>query len=510
MPISTAARRFLRSEDGTIALIWSSALIVFIGFLALVFDVGRLGATQSELQSFADHVALTSAAELDGTADAIDRATAAAANLISDTETFGDGDGVLSGALDYTLTFHSALPESDATPMGADATNDPRLARIVEVNVTPRALSMSFALAVERMLGTADDADTGTATVGATAVAGFSIQACDINPLMFCLPSDWEDTLDIGDLILLRSGGKSAAWGPGDFGFIDLDLFDDPNGVCADEGGNKLACLIAAQEGITACVNTDGTIELEPGQKVGITNAALNVRFDIFRSVLNGEKNNPDFAPAPNVIKGIKPKGGGACIQGNEELTGDTMGLPRDTCMPNCGRFGDGVWDRQAYLNANHDLDGDPATPATDAHLPVLTGDDAVFASTRYGMYLREIAYANSNPHSDTGNGPYSILDPDLSENGRPQCSSQMSNDPLRRVVVAAGVDCAANPIGGAASGIPVERYLAMFLTEPVGDDAGSPPSFDIHGEFLGFADSSGTEESAFGGIFRDVVQLYR
>ena len=125
-------------------------------------------------------------------------------------------------------------------------------------------------------------------------------------------------------------------------------------------------------------------------------------------------------------------------------------------------------------------------------------------------MYLREIAYANSNPHSDTGNGPYSILDPDLSENGRPQCSSQMSNDPLRRVVVAAGVDCAANPIGGAASGIPVERYLAMFLTEPVGDDAGSPPSFDIHGEFLGFADSSGTEESAFGGIFRDVVQLYR
>ena len=71
MPFSTAARRFLRSEDGTIALIWSSALIVFIGFLALVFDVGRLGATQSELQSFADHVALTSAAELDGTADAI-------------------------------------------------------------------------------------------------------------------------------------------------------------------------------------------------------------------------------------------------------------------------------------------------------------------------------------------------------------------------------------------------------------------------------------------------------
>lgn len=498
--------RFAQEEAGTVAILWGTALVAILGFLAITLDIGRLSATQAELQSFSDNVALAAAGELDGRSDAITRATDAAANMISDSQTFANGSNTLSGSTNFTLTFHSALPASDTQPLGADVTTDPSKARFVQVSLTPKSLSMSLASALDRMLG---GNGFGATDVNAEAVAGYTQAACDISPLMFCLPPDWETTLGVGDQVLLRSGGNSTAWGPGNFGFIDLASFEDTSGVCADEGGNKLACLIAAQSQITQCILTNG-ITTEPGQKVGITNAAFNVRFDIFRAVLNGEKNNPDFAPAPNVIKGIKPKGGGSCIQGAEVVTDTTMALGRDTCFTSggCGgnnRFGDGVWDRAKYLNVNHDLaDGTADGIGSDAHLPALTGAQAQFTGTRFGMYLREIAYGNSNPNAPA------ILHPSLQETGRPMCSSNMSSDPARRVVTAAGVDCAQTTISGSTSDVPVTRFVSIFLTEPVGSDSTSPPSFDIYGEVVGFPDVAGGGAAGFGGIYRDVVQLYR
>ena len=259
---------FARGEHGTVAILWGTAFVAFLGFFAITLDVGRLNSTHSELQSFADNVALAAAGELDGQPDAITRATNAAANLISDSQTFATGASTLSGSSDYTLSFHSALPVSDLTPLGADVTTNPREAKFAQVVLTPKSLSMNLASALDRMLGGVGM----SASVSAEAVAGYSKAACDISPLMFCLPPNWENTLDIGDQILLRSGGNGTAWGPGNFGFIDLATFEDASGVCADEGGNKLACLIAAQSQITQCVLTNG-LDTEPGQKVGITNA---------------------------------------------------------------------------------------------------------------------------------------------------------------------------------------------------------------------------------------------
>ena len=46
-------------------------------------------------------------------------------------------------------------------------------------------------------------------------------------------------------------------------------------------------------------------VDTEPGQKVGIENSSFNVRFDMYDSIMNGKRNNPNYAPAPNVIKGI-------------------------------------------------------------------------------------------------------------------------------------------------------------------------------------------------------------
>ena len=125
------------------------------------------------------------------------------------------------------------------------------------------------------------------------------------------------------------------------------------------------------------------------------------------------------------------------------------------------------------------------------------------YAGTRYETYLREIAYGGPNPpNSNILNG--------LAETGRRICSPHQSILPKRRVVVAAGIDCTANPINGAETNVPVEEFFELFLTEPVGDDGLSPPTMDLWVEIIGSAGGDGFSAAGAGGIFRDVGQLYR
>lgn len=482
-------RGFSRDDRGGILPLWALSLMAMLGLVAMSFDMGRIGITRTELQSFADSVALAAAGELDGEADAITRATAAAANLVSDSKTYGSGDATLAGSGDYTLTFLSALPASDNTTPTAVTTN-PRDASFVMVDVAQSNVALTIGAAFYRLSG----ATPIDSTAGARAIAGFTQYACDVTPLMFCVPSGtWDADANIGSMINLRSGGNGAAWGPGDFGFLDPAKFlADLEGPCAGKTGVNLdACLIGATGSITQCFVQRG-VDMEPGQKVGIADAIFNVRFDIYKAIMNGERNDPDYAPAPNVIKGIVPNGGGSCIGNNEAVSPDTVGLPRDDCfnpLPGtCGRFGDGDWSigRTNYVNTNYGgVDPHPA------------------ATTRYEYYLAEIAAAGG------GASTTDILT-GLSETGRPQCSSNQSSDPERRVVIAAGIDCVTNGIGGAATGVPVHQFVKVFLTEPVGDDGTSPPTLDLWGEIIGRADIGGAGSGGTGGVFHDLVQLYR
>lgn len=246
-----------------------------------------------------------------------------------------------------------------------------------------------------------------------------------------------------------------------------------------------MACLLGAVDHITQCFNQRG-VDLEPGQKVGIEDAIFNVRFDIYRSIMNGRRNNPAYAPAPNVIKGIVPRGGGDCIGTNAELSPDTVGLPRDTCFETgtCSRYGNGNWSagRATYVDTNYG--------GTDPHWG---------ATTRYQYYLAEIAASS----------PSGILT-GLSETGLPTCSRSAPAPADRRVIIVAGIDCIENDIRGAARNVPVKEFFKIFLTEPVGQDGSSPPRLDIWGEIIGSASEVGTGAGGTGGLVRDVVQLYR
>lgn len=516
-------RRLNSDEDGTILVFVAIALAVLLGMVALSFDLGRMAATQTELQSFADNVALAAAGELDGNADALTRAEAAATAMITDTQTFGAGDRVLDRS-DFDLTYFSTLGNEALGQSDIVAAN-PRAARFVRVDVHAYTIQMGFASAFSAMTGRTPP----NPNVAASAVAGFTQVACQVTPLMFCLPSPtFKADEHKGEVIDLRTARQGAAWGPGDFGFLDPDQI--PSSTCVGVKGDPKhdACIISGINSVTQCFDMRG-VDTVPGQRNGIENAIFNVRFDMYQAILNSAQNDPMFAPAPNVIKGRVPNAGGGstdktsangnggssgggpvCINNAMDASPNTGELPIDDCMTNgsCGRFGDGNWTtgRRTYVTWNYNNN--------DPHRSV---------ATRYDYYLAELS-AHGGPGSSTpilastdartgtdrwttqGNGQNATVRA-LTETGRPICSSNQSSDPERRVIIAAGVDCAANPISGRTTGVPVKEFFRIFLIQPVRDSSVNPPEFDIYGEIIGSAGGNGSSATD---QFRDVVQLYR
>ena len=540
-------------ERGSILPFVGVSLAVMLGFIALGFDLGRQNLTRIELQSFADSVALAAAGELDGRADAITRATAAAANLISDTQSFGSGARTLQGAGEYALTFLSALPAGDYVApydLSSITTTDPKDAAYVHVDVVDRTVQSPFGSALVALSGQGTHME---GTADAVAIAGFTQFACDVTPLMFCVPrADPADptsplmsaSASRGKMILMRTGRQNAAWGPGDFGFLDPTAYADDTGPCAGlSGNNYYSCLIAGVNTTTKCFSQNG-VDTQPGQGNGRNESIFNVRFDIYRSTMNGQKNNPLYAPAPNVVKGILPatggsggngnggngnggsggSGGNQCISNNYDLNQDTstspatvrtMGLPEDTCFtggtcasnPYGARVGDGVWDRTSYVNTNHNGTWPTGTNSS---------------STRYEMYLAEIRDYNDRIAAVPAGGSTANIGmlprfesdgtTQQRETGLPRCSGAAPASPSRRVLILAGIDCEANPINGAETGVPVHEFYEVFLTEPVrqSDNTSSAPSFDMMAEVIGSAGGFGAGASPDAGIFHDVVQLYR
>ncbi|MCT8329914.1 pilus assembly protein TadG-related protein [Albidovulum sediminis] len=510
------AARFAKDEDGAILVMVAVSLGVILGMIALSYDLGRIAATQSELQSYADHVALAAAGELDGEAGARARAQAAAANFFTDRQTFGDdATGQTLNSADYALTFLRSLPavDTDAITSTHAATTDQN-AIYARVIVTPKTVPFTFGRAFFALSGFAQR----TPIVGAEAVAGFTSYACDITPMMFCVPPGFDGDTWRGQQILMRSGGNGAAWGPGDFGFLEPStLAIDSTGACAGltGAGPLLRCVLGAVGSVTQCFVQRG-VNTEPGQKVGITNA-MNARFDIYQGSM--DRNDPLYAPAPNVIKGIVRRGGGGggnqCIGANSDPSPNTMKLPRDTCFytdscnlgsPN--RYGDGDW----WGDVSLDLDGDGTAETVtgyDAYLAMNYGATPPSeliglgsTPTRYQVYNAEIAYAQRT----RGN----ILT-GRAETGLNQCAPVASPDPERRVIIAAGINC--DPLNGGVevngreTNVPVQEYVKMFITETIGDDSASPPTVDIWAEVIESAGGNGKSGS---GVFHEIVQLYR
>jgi Flp pilus assembly protein TadG len=478
-------RRFAQDDHGAVLVYVTVILAAIFGIGALVVDIGRLASTQTELQSFADHVALAVAGELDGNANAITRADAVLARSEwQDQQTFANDGHELTDA-DVTARYLSGLPANDEASVDGFVTTDPLLARYVEVTVTPHTVSNWLTGALNALTGGALPA---TSTTTATAVAGFTQYACDITPLMFCSPNGNNYTPEPGRMIHLKSGGPGGSWGPGDFGLLDLNF--DPSGVCGNPntGANYFRCVLGASASITQCFAKRG-VDIRPGQMTGAAAAGFNTRFDMYNTNLNSKSTDPLFAPAPNVIKGYQTPANG-CVGNNPTPSTNTQKLPRDDCfgagdLCNGSRFGNSTWSagKAAYMATNYG------------------GTWSSSATTRYGLYEDEIAKGGGAASTSP------ILPAGRDETGRRTCSTQPAAPPWRRELIAAAIDCQANPINGNASNIPVLKFVRLFLTEPAGNGGGTNNA-DVWAEEIEEVEVGGS--SAGTGFIHDVVQLYR
>jgi hypothetical protein len=473
------------TRGGILAL--SAVLLVFVlGTGGLILDFGRVWNSQSELQGFADHAALVAAGELDGTPDSITRANNALADLISDRQAYASEDMTLDGT-DLQATFLRGLPAADTDDNFAPfVTTDPALAQYVRVVVNPHTVSTIFANALLAVSGNAQI----DLNVQAAAVAGYTQYVCDITPLMFCPPSGMDrDTLRSwlpGRQMRLKAQNF---WGPGAFGLLDVNF--DPNGPCGtpNQGANFFRCAVGVEHSITRCFSRRG-VDIRPGQAVGPSESGLNTRFDIYATSLQSKRNDPDFQPAPNVIKGYKA-GGGGCV-GNNPTPSNVAELPKAPCLlaGNCSgpspRFSSSQTvdpaQRDAYVQQNYTAVG--------------MADRTGGASTAYQMYRNEITNSGSGNILDTSAG--------LEESGRPTCSGNMSTNPDRRVLVAAAVDCSTLPPGN-ASNVPVIDFYRIFMT----NIAGAPDPADVWVEVIEHVDPFGGGEPGAGSA-HDFVQLYR
>jgi Putative Flp pilus-assembly TadE/G-like len=502
--IQRRAPSWARDERGGTAIHIAITAAVVLGVGGLAMDMGRLVTLNTEMQKFADAAALRAAAELDGKAGAIARATAAAngVDLGVNRNSFAKEGAAL--AVD-SLQFLSAL---DPDVVAASDT----MARFVKVMVAERKVENWFITVV---------GGPASSATQASAVAGFARAVCRVPPLFMCNPSesqinpgvpmDWTNLP--GKQVLLKAqanngniqhgSGNGAAWAPGDFGLLQSPA-GNGNAVIAEQLGTNqpYGCY-------------DGDVDLAPGQKS--VSQGFNVRFDMFDQSFKHRSDEAQFVPSLTVVKGLRRQGNNWVEDASYAKLGRDSCFATSSCAAN-NRLGNGVWGFTAYWNTNHRAQNGTPLPVP----PQLAGNPTRYAVYRYEMEFNQVPYppqagnpaprsTGENGHPVTYNGPPPTLTcaayPNPSD---PNCDTpeEVYDNYDRRLLIVAVINCVANAasMGGSANGVPVESYAQVFITEPMKDDNGNSNK-EVWAEMVGPVAAGSILEKA---VFKDTVQLYR
>lgn len=475
--------RFLRDESGYAMVLTLIFLPVFLGMALLVMDIGRGNNAHSDLSAAADALALAGARELDGGADAIDRAKAAMTEL-TNTVSYLDFSGASAQDLVYADTegnefrvvFLTDIPDGDDEPIDNafledNDTTDGTLAQYVWVGARAQDLLTFFFNPTTRA--------RETVPIGASAVATYSSAACDVTPLYICNPFessgiDLQDAFAAGQLhgrlIKLHPKGSDTA-SPGNFGFLQVTGKNDNTSASAD----AIRDIFAGDYNPT-CYDAR-LVETKPGAATSIAQG-LNVRFDIYSGPYSNAAGT--YPPAENVRKGYVRSGSGQGQGGNPcntELTTNTawaMPFPPNSTMapPGSGAagafVGSGDWDIDTYWQVNFGSTPTPEMLAEMNSMPEAVAPGATVPS-RYDVYRYEIANdLVDNLSAGDGTGA-------KRESGLPVCAASKNPpiapqaEPDRRVIFAAIIDCLANESqGGGVNEYPVNSYASLFLVGPM------------------------------------------
>lgn len=462
-------RRFRKDNRGAVIVWFAITLPVILGMFALSLDLGRYKNMHSELKDMADAAALAAANALDGTEEAIEKANAAAAEVINNSkfvDSWGDG------------------PQIDL--IYAENWEDLNGGSLLLEGVGPEAKKAAWVQAITNVgtvKGLIIDVLSGDSTMTASvrSTAGTRTVACAVQPLFVCLPSAGI-TLTAGKMVRVkREPGK--AWGPGNFGLVDPPY----SSLEDDETGQKKAKQLKknlAQSDPDICY----VDELKPstGGVAGPVKEGFNVRFDIWDNNIDEGVKIP---PGPNNFKGLTYTG--ACVTPSTKWTDPRPGrMPRDSCFPDAcgGPYGNGVWNGKQYWETHYEAGTYPADGF----------------KSRFAMYMAELGLdvqGNALEGAPAGNSS----DPEFGKKG-PVCASQRGITGVgtwkRRIIYAAMIDCEKNAewLNGNSTKSPIKNAdLGMFfLTEPTQDGQ------ELYMEFVKRL-TKGDDE----GKLHDVVQLY-
>ncbi len=258
-------------QHGAVAIIVGICIVVLVGMIGLVVDMGHLFVFKTELQNAGDSCALAAAKELDGASDALLRAESAGITVGQQNKANLQATAVsiLPANVKFSVTLS---PNSNYLSRAAGA--NPVTAKYAMCTINRAGIVMWFM----QVMG------LGNQTVAAEAVATLapSQTACAI-PIGLCKQGS---APTFGLVTGKWYSGKFSA-GSGGTGSYDWIDFSPPIG-----GASELKDLLA---GAGQCsLPPVGTMVGEQGQVVGLTDA-WNSRFGVYKN--GGQYNVTTAAP---------------------------------------------------------------------------------------------------------------------------------------------------------------------------------------------------------------------
>lgn len=484
---------FASDSSGAVAATYALALVGLVAAAGVGFDYSRLATMDSELQSAADQAALAAATQLNGASDSMTRAVAQASNLVSN-ETLLANDTLGRAVLVNTVKFYDSKADAEADTDSFTAADTARAssARFVRVDMVARKAFYAMTPVVGLF---------NSGNIVAAATAGLGSSMCKVPPVFFCNPATDPSRFDVasyvGKGVSLKTGD---AWSAGNFGFLDVGA-----------GANDLGKLLAYGSPPGDCVAVENPTT-QPGSIASVIND-FNTRFDIYESGDNINcYSNGLCPPSDNSRKDIiRPTASGTDLKDcgfvddlskdawslsanpyrpddartyDQLITAglktgypDVMGYPRDIChafddVGNCanGRFGTGVWDVNAYWQANYGV----------AYASQVNGKTA---PTRYEVYEWERANAPASTTLDQTYTKGTTKTVNFTNWRAPRCRSGTAPSSSlvdRRVLPVAVVNCTG--LNGASPVQPID-WVEVFLVEPSLDRKVGSKSFTHKGD---------------------------
>lgn len=474
MPRFTENRRFRKSQQGSVAIMVGLTLVILIGMLALVVDLGHAYLVKTGLQNGADAAALAGAKELNGKLSGVAAARDKAIELARENDyAFSSpvGTGAADGGLDL---FVGSCPDDGCMVPIASVTDDASASSksFLKVDTRQRNLNTWFA----RVLGMAQMPTSAVAVAGRFLAQVTPIGVCAVDKTR---PEDGfvrGVSYNISKLNPLSNGDP-----------IWINPIDSAPGPCSSNSTSTTNMAPFVCTGSATTISSiPGTVWVDTGSKTAMQ-SPLNSRFGVPTSYTGGHACNPATAPADTNVTEFK------CTR--------TGGPNPDNCANPPG--GSTTWPRDwmdTTTNTTPTVQSIAMNGIKPFNYPLRQSPETGGDFSQYGVlwsFSRELNYATSPPTPYTpadwpslygGNAQnYPATSPYLQFVTPPTGAGAASATPERRVLKLAIIDCSGIvlvPGQVCSQQLPVIAIGKFFMQT----QANLPGQ--IAGEFSGLLDS--------------------